>query len=412
MILFAAASLVLIGVVALAIDVGYLLAERRQNQAAVDAAALSAAVAVFDQRTSSEVQIAGKSYGHQNAGVPMSDVDVEWPVAGTGVRTGNDYVKVTITKDVKKFFLGAIYNGNWQVTNTAIAGLEDIPKPYALVALNCPGIDVHGGIQINIGGAGSAMSNCDITNDGNSSIVSVGGAVDAVGTIEENSNWVAPEGFNEGVNAAPDPLAGATPPDPATLTSRAAPTCLSDTVCTIEPGRYANLGTITVKNTVCMKSGAYYLSGTTKIKFQNTSSRLTNQSTYCPTANGGVLLYLAPGSTAALDLGNGKIDLTTSYPIAAAADECAPADAPYPDAPCGMVLWIANGTSFVSSGNAEARFDGVIYAPDSFVELQGTPGSNGLQVIVGTLSLGGNSALNINYRQYVKLARPAVFLVE
>lgn len=77
-----------------------------------------------------------------------------------------------------------------------------------------------------------------------------------------------------------------------------------------------------------------------------------------------------------------------------------------------MVFWIANGTSFISSGNAIAKFEGVIYAPQSFVQLQGTPGSNGLQVIVGHLAMGGNAAFNIEYRQYVVLDRPGVYLVE
>ncbi len=277
MILFAAGALVLIGVVALAVDVGFLLAERRQNQAAVDSAALSAAKTILDRplATFSEVQTAGRIYGAPNAGVGQTDVIVEWPVTGSGPRTGDKFVRVTITKNVQKYFLGAIYGGNWQVTNTAVAGLDSVPKPYALVALNCPGIELNGGIKINIAGEGSAISNCNITNSGASSIFSVGGAIDAVGAIAENSWPIPPDGINEGEAAASDPLAGATPP-PVPATSRAVPTCLSDDVCVIEPGRYTSKS-FTVKNTVCMKPGLYYLDGNTTISFQNTNSTLTNK---------------------------------------------------------------------------------------------------------------------------------------
>jgi uncharacterized membrane protein len=189
MVLFAVAIMVLIGVVALAVDVGFLLAERRQNQAAVDAAAMSAAQSILDNKTSAEVQTAGKIYGAPNAGVPQGDVIVEWPVPGSGPRTGDKFVRVTITKDVQKFFLGAIYGGDWQVTTSAIAAIEDVQKPYALVALNCPGMEFNGGIEVHIAGEGSAISNCNITNSGAASLVSVGGSIDAAGTIQSNDSW-------------------------------------------------------------------------------------------------------------------------------------------------------------------------------------------------------------------------------
>jgi hypothetical protein len=423
MILFAVGLIALVGIVALAVDTGFLLAERRQNQAAVDSAAMAAAKAVLDNRPG-DVVTSGQNYGAFNAGVNNAQVNVEWPAPGSGPRTGPDFVRVTITKDVQKFFLGAVYGGDWEVTNTAVAGIDRIPKPYALVALNCPGIEVNGNISIIIEGEGSAISNCNISNSGTSSIFSVGGSIDAVGTIESNSGWTAPDGINPGSLAAPDPLAGAAPP-PVPTSSRDVPTCLNDSTCVIEPGLYHNKS-FTVRNTVCMLPGTYYLSGDTTIRFQNTNSLLTNKRphslspTQCPSSSGvggGVLIYVAPGSTGGIDLGNGKIDISTSYPAMSApppppAAACNSGAAPYPGATCGMVFWIANGSPFTNSGNAVAKFEGVIYAPQSHVTLQGTPGSNGLQVIVGRLTLGGNAILTIEYRQFVNLDRPGVFLVE
>lgn len=171
-----------------------------------------------------------------------------------------------------------------------------------------------------------------------------------------------------------------------------------------------------------MMPGTYYLDGNTRIKLQSAGALLTDKGPTCPSGGGGVLIYVAEGSSASIDPGNtGTIDLGTSYPAISPEPDplpdtgaCDPSTAPYADATCAMVLWIANGTPFSTGGEADVRLEGVIYAPDSSVTLQGTSGSYGLQVIVGhlTLSGGGSGAFHINYKQFVKLDRPTVFLVQ
>ena len=412
MILFAVGLFALVGIVALAVDVGFLLSERRQNQAAVDAAALSAARAMLDNQSTAFVIESGQDYGSRNADVAMSDVIVE---------PGNDEVRVTITKEVRRFFLGAVYGGNWQVSNTAVARIEPVPKPYALVALSpCPaaGIKLNGGVTITIDGGGSILSNCNITNTasgGGSSLVLVGGSIDAAGYIESNPSWTAPDGINPGMNTVDDPLADATPPNPATLDLiTALPGCLNDAVCYIEPGVYNNLS-FNVRNKVCMQPGIYYLTGNTKITFQNTNSILTNKASECPalrTSPPGVMIYVT--GNASIDMKNNQVILSTIYPIRTGNSECLAADAPYAGAPCGMVLWIANGSAFASQAGAITLFEGIFYAPDSTVALQGTPGSDaqGVQIIVGRLELGGNGGFNLKYVEYVRLDSPRVFLIE
>ncbi|MBA2453956.1 MAG: hypothetical protein H0V47_12345 [Chloroflexia bacterium] len=113
------------------------------------------------------------------------------------------------------------------------------------------------------------------------------------------------------------------------------------------------------------------------------------------------------------------MEISTSYPALnpvpdplPATGACDPAAAPYAGATCGMVFWIGNNKPFTSSGNAVAKFEGVLYAPLAHVTLQGTPGSNGLQVIVGRLTMGGSAVFNIEYRSYIQIDRPAVYLVE
>ena len=79
-----------------------------------------------------------------------------------------------------------------------------------------------------------------------------------------------------------------------------------------------------------------------------------------------------------------------------------------------MALWISadNCSTFDGSGNGNYTVEGVIYAPCSFVSMDGTPGTNGMQVIVGELQLRGTGSFTVNYRDYVTAEYPQIFLVE
>lgn len=209
MILFAVASLVLIGAVALAVDVGFLLAERRQVQAAADSAAMAAAQSGLDNKTA-QIVSAGKSYGSLNASVAVSAVDVNPNASGPSGGEGERYVEVTIVKEVQKFFLGAIYTGAWSVTASAMAAVEPIEADYALITLDentTPGIYMNGTTGIVItGDNGSAVSNSTIQG-GNNTTFTVDGAIHASGAISGGSNWQAPQGVRGNRNrTVPDPL--------------------------------------------------------------------------------------------------------------------------------------------------------------------------------------------------------------
>ncbi|MEX1158279.1 MAG: hypothetical protein WEC79_05050, partial [Thermomicrobiales bacterium] len=78
----------------------------------------------------------------------------------------------------------------------------------------------------------------------------------------------------------------------------------------------------------------------------------------------------------------------------------------------GMLLWIANCSTFDTQGDGAFDMEGVIYAPCSHVELHGNPGGVGIQVIVGDLVLKGSSEFRIEYREYVNMDKPRVWLTE
>lgn len=383
-IILAMAMVVLIGSIALSIDTGFLMAERRQAQSAADAGALAAAADVLRDKSLAVVQNAGKAYGAENADVATSNVVINWPPV-SGEYTGNTrYVEAIVSKEVDKFFVGALYDGNWSVTARAVAGVEPNPRPYALLALNAPGIYINGSTSVTIDG-GSAMSNSNIGSSGGSNIFAAGGSIDAAGAISGNSNWSASEGINPNSPAIADPLAGTPAPPAGTLRSAPA-NC--DSSCTFYPGRYTNQN-ISIKGAATFEPGIYYFDGSTKLNLQNTNSWIIGDS---------VLFYFTGNSR--FTPGNGNIDIS------------APASSPYSGGVDGMLLWIANCSTFDSQGNGVFNVEGVIYAPCSHVELHGTPGGVGVQVIVGDLVIKGTSEFRIEYREYVKMDKPRVWLTE
>lgn len=410
LVIFAAGLLLLLGMVAVAVDAGFLMAERRQVQNSADAAALAAARAKLDyiyQPAAGNLQAvqvsAARHYGSSNAGTVPGNVDVDTAPAGYG----DQFVEVTVSKDVEMFFLRALYDGDWGTSATAIAGIEPTELPYALVALNCPGIHVSGSGVIDVN-EGSIMSNCNITRDGDSSIVSASGVIDANGVINQGSNWFAGNGYRPGSPPVPDPIAGTPAPDRAaaqaqrSITTQAqlaaavtggsthqSSTVRCSTNCTLQPGYYGGSLTLDVRNggTLNLQPGVYYFGDNFQLTAQGDGM----------TQGSDVMMYFTDNSRFVPH--NGRVNIS------------APATSPYSGGLDGMALWIANCSDFRLQANNSGAFDGVIYAPCSSVTLAGGPGAQGMQVIVGSLELSGSGTFDILYEQYVMIDVPGVFLV-
>ncbi len=120
LVLFALFSIVLFGAMALALDVGYLMSQRRQAQSAADAAALAGGVALFHGESYSKVSSASVTYAGLNGVKTSGDGAGTVQVNVTG-DNHNGRVEVNVTSPVKRFFIGAIYSGNWGVGAHAVA---------------------------------------------------------------------------------------------------------------------------------------------------------------------------------------------------------------------------------------------------------------------------------------------------
>lgn len=169
-IIFALASLVLVGMLALAVDVGMLLAERRQVQSAADAGALAAANATL---ASLSPVSAGRAYGAMNADVPLANVQVNQPPTQGRFAGDSSYIEVVVTKEVERYFLGAIYQGPWEVQARAVAVVEAVVMDAAILALNpdSGGIQTGGSTYLEAQG-GSIVSNYNINGSGYTTLIS------------------------------------------------------------------------------------------------------------------------------------------------------------------------------------------------------------------------------------------------
>ena len=395
LILFAVASIVIIGAAALAVDVGFLLAERRQVQAAADSAAMAAAQSALDNDLAG-ASSAAVAYATQNAGVAAGDVAVDNDASGPG--DGERYIEVTITKDVQKFFLGAIYAGDWTTSATAMAAIEDVDGNYALITLDPdadPGIYLNGNTGIVItGDEGGAASNSTMHGNTNTTF-QVEGVMHAFGNIQPGNNWTAKKIVGDRARLVDDPIvaAGLSAPSPPAVARDQAyvDNCIKKSPCLLQPGRYTNVKISMGNNdSIVLSPGLYYFDGNSSFDLKNKSEVSGN----------GVLLYFT--GSAALNPKNGNINLT------AAAAPGANQDPELSD----MVVWVANCTDVELQGNGDMYFEGIFYAPCSHSWMHGGTGETIRgQLILGSLDVRGTSDLGIAYEQRAATRQPAVFLV-
>jgi hypothetical protein len=296
-------------------------------------------------------------------------------------------VKVTVTKTVSRFFIGAVYSGSWSVSASATAGIDTTPGDYALITLSKtanPDIYMNGNTTIKLkGNKASAMANTNINGNGK---FNVDGSIDAHGAI--SGAGTAPLGVHTGYPYIADPLGSTPAPPKGTARPGALAACGGS--CTLQPGYYANQS-LSATGTVTFAPGVYY--------FENSDIALKNKGLLTGT---GVTLYFTGTST--FDPKNGDVDLE------------GPTTSLYTGGANGMVFWFAPSdcADIDLQGNGNMFFKGIFYAPCSDVTMHGNPAGDAIngQVIVNTLSVKGTSDYVVAYTKYVNTDRPSIFLVQ
>jgi hypothetical protein len=364
-------------------------------QAAADSAAMAAAQSALDNDLAGATTSA-IAYATENAGVASGDVTVDDDADGPG--DAERYIEVTITKDVQKFFVGAIYPGAWTTTATAMAAVEDVDGNYALITLDpdaTPGVYLNGNTGIVISGDdGGAASNSTMHGNNNTTFQAEG-VIHAFGTIQPGNNWTAKKIVGDRGRLVEDPIvkAGLAAPNPPAQKRDQAyvDDCIKKSPCQLLPGRYSDVSiSMGNKDSIVLSPGLYYFDGDSSFDLQNKSELSGN----------GVLLYFT--GSASLEPKNGNINLTAAA-APGANEEPALGD---------MVVWVENCSDVDLQGNGDMYFEGIFYAPCSHSWMHGGTGETIRgQLILGSLDVRGTSDLGIVYEQRAATSQPAVFLV-
>ena len=254
LILFTLASVVLIGFLGLAIDVGMLYLQKQKVQSAADAGALGAAQAMRRGQTGSitdlaRMESARNGFTHEVDGVVVS---VNNPPLG-GQKAGNSaYTEVVVTQPFQTYFLRILGQKTASVSARAVATVG-----AASGCIYAMSSSVEGAVRVD----GRLVTDCGIISNSSSSksLEFAGGTLSAayyrvVGNYIGN---VVPTPTTRAA-ATPDPLLSmSAPPFPA---ANFYSTSVSGTV-TLDPGVYHGGISIASYANVTFNPGVYVMNG-------------------------------------------------------------------------------------------------------------------------------------------------------
>jgi hypothetical protein len=403
-ILVAAMIVGLLGIVAIALDGGFLQDNKRRVQSAADAAALAAATTLYENYpkvnaqnpdpgglAAAAAQQNSSTNGFPNDGTTTSVV-VNIPPTSGPFANMISYVEVIITYQQSRHFSAiwgsntlpvvarAVAKGFWGDSKDGVIVLD----PTAKSALNA-----SGGGSVTLTGTAHFITN---SNNAAAGAVTGGGSLTAP-QFDFVGGTVGP--FNGPVTTnnlpTPDPLAylpvPPVPPD-GTITKKNHPGGGTD--CTLTPGRYTNLPNFTNGDTVTLKQasannagGIYYLDGTS---FTSNGANIGLD----PNTTGGVMFYLNPTSGAQSQSVGIQGNVGGSIVLS-----------PLTSGPYAGILFWQNRTATQTmsiTGNGTINLSGTLYAANAQLTLGGNGTATiGSQLISRTLNLTGGGSQLINY---------------
>ncbi len=264
--LVAISMVILLGFLALAVDVGLLWNERREMQTAADAAAVAAAVAL---REGDDVTSAGKSAATHNSftdGSSNVTVTINNPPA-SGTYAGNaSYVEAIVDQPQPTYFLRALGYTSVDVSTRAVSG--EINGPACMYSLDPTASKTFS----ESGGTSSIVANCGLlvkSTDTDGLDVSGGGTLHAssIGVVataygDSGGSSVSPTPVTK-IAPFGDPLAGVTAPTvgPCNALTAGGNGHSAASGETISPGTYCGGITVSGGKTLNLNPGTYVLLG-------------------------------------------------------------------------------------------------------------------------------------------------------
>ncbi len=444
----------MMSVVAIAVDGGLLLGEKRQAQATADAAALAGAADLFknwpkyegsdDHGTAKASALAiAASNGYSNDGT-TSTVDIRTagqtylggPNAGQPIFPG--YIDATVTYNQRRYFSAifgsgtipvkarAVAHGSWRIPKYGIIVLD--PRARSALSLNGNGIISvpEGTVMVN-SSHDSAVVN---TNNG----VLTAAEVDINGGNTGGGTYITspvPDNINYDVPPASDPYASLPPPSvpPAALKpQRVSPKdpSVTDLITDLlNLGQLSPTSLADVKNVYLLEPGYY---GSTNNKLPNFSNGELVIFKQASAGNGGIY-YLDDGLTA--NTANLLMDPTTSggimfynvgaqqsdsISIAGGADSSVYLSALEDGSYKGLLIYQnRQATAPISiTGNGDFTMIGGMYAANAEVRLTGNGAAQtiGSQIIARYVTAAGNGNINVAYNSGLVPPQRRFHLVE
>lgn len=410
-VLVAACLTVILAFVAIAIDGGGLLEQRRQAQATADAAALAAAQDLFYNyplnkgldlggTAVSRAQAIALANGYTNDGTSSvvtvrvsPQTYLSGPKAGTAVPTG--FAEVTVQYNQPRYFSAVLGMGAIPVKARAVGRGKWEP---AFVGIHVLDLHADSALRATGGGAGGVSGGATVivNSDSSTAAVTTGGST-LTSSQFAITGGISGGGFygpiNLGTPPQPDPLRNIPEPTPASLpTQSSGPKHFSNGNRTISPGVYHGGISITGQANVTMEPGIYYMDGG--------GFSMTGQGNLL--AN-GVMIFNAPNqSSDVINISGSNGGSVTMTP---------PTSGIYK----GLTLFQErSATQDLSiSGNGGFFVTGTFYAAGALMNVSGNgAGQIGSQYISNLLDINGSGALAIDYNPNQAIPRRILGLVE
>ena len=359
------ATLVLTGVVGLAIDMGYLRYTKRRLQTAADSAAIAAASELrgdFMGAARNDSKSNGFENGVDGVKVDVSNPPNDPPFAGSNYKS---YVEVQVTQSAPTFFMRVFGVNSAPVGATATA--------YLASAKGCVySLNLLGGIAVT---ATVNAPKCGVVDN---SLLNLGGG----GCLNAASIGVVLNLLGGGC-ATPPPVLGIAPvADPlGYLVAPGGGGCIADprvnvpnpnTVTNVPKGVYCGI-TVQPRNNgqVNFAPGLYVVNGDLVINGAG------------PVAGDGVTFYV----TGQVQIGGtGAVNLT------------APGAAPDPGIPAGILFFQARGDGAPANiTNGGVVLTGALYFPNAPLTLNGNGGTEYLIIVADTINFTGDVNIGTNY---------------
>jgi hypothetical protein len=385
-VLVAVCLVAIMSIMALAIDGGLLLDQRRDVQAAADSAALAAAAQLWSDwatgqgqdrngKASATALLTASANGFNNDTV-TNTVTVHIPPT-SGFATGlAGYAEVLIQYQEKRYFSAMFGSADIPVNGRAVARGKKNSSDIGVLLLNPT---AQGALTLS-GQTGMSVAGRVVVDSNNSkAAVSSGSAgltstvLDVTGGINSSgSSYFHASTINTGAAGTSDFLSGVPTPSTSGLTTQSLSTYSAAAGETLQPGIYVGGITISSKPNVTFAPGTYYLQGG-GLTMSGGSSSLTALE---------VMIYNGANSSGSV----GKVTLSGG----GAVQMSPPKGGDY----AGMAIFQDRTSTqpITLSGGSTWDFKGTVYGAKAHVDVSGGSGARmGSQYVSDTLTLSGSS---------------------